>query len=389
MIRTLSMVVCACGLSMSAAGQNALFQDWEHAVEADVIFVASPGRSDAGALESEPVLGELAAAFKLERVLDNGAEIGTRLGIKAQADHPARAGFSGRVGPGLSEDGLSLRGAFTGLTAGGELEDDQFRVSLETAFVYIDGGYGELVAGRDVGIARRFHVGAPTVFRRHRAINPALDTSGIATVLTRNDLTGPSAKVSYATPRLLGLRLGASYTPRANVSGIDRDPDRLVAGIDEPELEDALEAGFSFSRRFRASGVRVQSHGSYGRASVDSQVTGLDRGTVEVWSTGGSLAWKQIEVGADWLTTDNAGGRYRAWSTGVRIERFGFVGSALFGRSFDALTGFDGQTWQIGIAKPLFDRFTVSLGLEEQVLKTSNESNASSLGPVIEITLRL
>ncbi|MEO1475873.1 MAG: porin [Pseudomonadota bacterium] len=368
------------------------FADWEVEARADVSVVASPGRSDAGALDSEPVLGDARAEVRFERVLDNGAEIGLRVGGRAQFDHPARQGFSGRIGDGsasLLTIGPLPRGAFTGLTLGGPLEDDGFEIELETAFAYIDGGYGELLVGRDVGVARRFHEGAPSVFRLHRGVNASLDTSGVATVLTRNSFTGPSAKVSYASPRLVGVRWGASYTPDVNTGGVDRDPQRSVAGVSEPRLSKAFETAVNASRRFRSSGIRASIYGAFGRSDVDTLPGDIDIGTLRIWSAGGNLEWKALTIGADWLTSDNGGGRYRAWSVGIGADWLGFEWSGGFGRSIDQLTGVDGETWHIGLSRDVFERLSVALGVDQNRLEFANGDANSSIGPVIEITLRL
>lgn len=365
------------------------FAGWEIEPRADSTIAISPGRDDAGTTEAEVFTAHVRAELRADYVLENGAEIGVHIGGRLQRDHTERSGFSGRIGDGSAFfNGLAPRGAFTGLTLGGPVEDTGVRAQLETAFAYIDGGYGQLLVGRDVGIARRFHEGSPSIFRQHRIVNAALDTSGIATVLTRNDLTGPATKLSYASPRILGLRLGASYTPRANLSGLDRDPDRDTGGVAEPSLENGLEAAFNFNHRFRESGVRLEGYGAYSRADVETGPLRSDAGTVEVWSSGGRIEWENLEFGADWLTTDNAGGRYRAWSIGAKLNQFGLDWSAEYGRSFDNLTSIDGQSWSIGGAHTFYERLTIGAGIQSQSLNGDVLLDQGSLGPVLEITLR-
>ena len=388
MIRAASLALASLFCAPIMDAQPDLFANWETDWRADATIVAAPGRSDAGARDAEPVLFDARAELRLERVLENGAEIGARLGGRLQVDHPARQGFSGRIGDGILIDVVLPRGAFTGLTLAGPEEDDGFEIELETAFVYIDGGYGQVLAGRDLGVARRFHEGAPSVFRLHSGVNPSLDTSGVATVLTRNDFTGPSAKITYTTPRLLGVRLGASFTPDVNIGGVDRDPERNVPGIDEPRLENAAEVALNASRRLR-NGLRIDFYGAHGRADVERADSGLNDGTLEIWSTGGNLEWEGLTFGADWLTTDNAGGRYRAWSVGAGLERFGFDWSGGFGRSEDDLTGITGETWHFGLSRSFGDHVTIAAGIDQNSTKQVDQPRISSLGPVIEITLRL
>lgn len=362
---------------------------WEIEPKLSATLALSPGRDDTQAREAESVTFDLRGELRADRVLENGVEIGARIAGRLQRDHPQRSGFSGQIGPiGPDPADLSPRGAFTGLTRGGAFESSSVRVQLETAFVYADGGYGEILLGRDDGIARRFYEGSPSVFGLHKIANPRLDTSGIATILTRNDLTGPSTKVSYASPRILGLRLGGSYTPRANVSGLDRDPDRGIAGVSEPQLTTGLEAAYNFSHRFRKSGVRVETYGAYARADVKTGPAALDFGTVEVWSTGGRFEWDKVEIGADWLTTDNGGGRYRAWSIGAKTQLFDTDVSGVFGRSFDDLTGIDGQGWSVGLSRTIQKNLFITAGLQQQRLRGAGIIDGRSTGPVFEMTLR-
>ncbi|HBQ49254.1 MAG TPA: hypothetical protein DD728_10285, partial [Hyphomonas atlantica] len=110
-------------------------------------------------------------------------------------------------------------------------DEVDLRAELEEAYVYIDGGYGEVRLGRDEGVAARFQENAPSVFSTLALGRQSLDPTGIDMVTTRHDLTGPSAKLSYATPRLVGIRAGLSFTPKADVRGLDRDADRNLPGV--------------------------------------------------------------------------------------------------------------------------------------------------------------
>lgn len=375
-------------LPVGIAQSSAFLEDWDLDASGEVVIVYSPGRDDAGAVDSELILADLRVGITADRVLDNGAKIGVRVDGRVQFDHPQRAGFSGQIeGGGFTGTGLAPRGAFTGLTLGGEAEDAGLRAAFETAFAYIDGGYGELLVGRDIGVARRFHEGAESVFRRHNVVNPTLDASGIASVLTRSDLSGPAAKISYATPRLLGLKIGVSYAPRANTRGLDRDPRRTVIGVDEPRLEHITEVGFNLSRRLSGSGVRVSTYGAFARASVETGPTRTDNGTVEVWSTGGRLERDGLSFGADWLTTDNGGGRYRAWSVSAGAEKWGLDWSASFGRSNDDLTAIEGEGASFAASKQFYEAIRFGIGVQTQRLNPDLGGSVRSTGPVIEMSL--
>ena len=397
MLRTsLILAILLSAAPLMSAQTATLFDDWEVEPRAEAVLVLAPGRDDAGDGDREVFLTDVRASLKIDRVLDNGAEIGVRIGGRFQRDHPQRAGFSGQIpdlaaGAGLGQPvtALAPRGAFTGLTLGGAPEDSDLRAALETAFVYLDGGYGELLLGRDIGVARRFHEGAESVFRRHGVVNPSLDTSGVATVLTRSDLSGPAAKISYTTPRILGVKLGVSYAPEANVRGLDRDPRREVAGVAEPELENVTEAAFNVTRRLPKSGLRVSAYGAYARADVEIGPLSQDNGTVEVWSTGTRIEHDALSFGADWLTTDNAGGRYKAWSLSLGAEKFGLDWSATYGRSDDDLLNITGRSGSIAASKQIFEHIRLGLGVQTQILAPQIGGTIRSTGPVIEMSLTL
>lgn len=376
-------------MGTATAQQGLVWQDWGFEARGEAVVVFSPARDDAVSVEAEIFLTDLKADLRAERVLENGAEIGLQLGGRVQLDHPQRSGFSGQLGGGaLSDTSPAPRGAFTGLTAGGAAEDSGVRAAFETAFAYIDGGYGELLIGRDIGVARRFHEGAESVFRRHTAINPSLDTSGLASVLTRNDLSGPAAKVSYTTPRLLGVKLGASYAPRANIRGLDRDPGRRVAGVEEPRLENIAEAAINVSRRLREYDTRISGYGAFSRADVETGPWRLAAGTVEVWSAGGRIERDGLSFGADWLTTDNGGGRYSAWSVSASAEKFGFDWSTSFGRSDDSLLETIGRGASFGVSKRYFQQIRIGIGVQTQILSPQQGTTQRSTGPVIEMSLQ-
>ena len=61
------------------------------------------------------------------------------------------------------------------------------------------------------GAAARFFEGAPSALTHASISNAYLDPDGIKIIRTNHDLTGPSAKISYATPRILGLRASRDF----------------------------------------------------------------------------------------------------------------------------------------------------------------------------------
>ncbi len=371
----------------SAAAQAWRWGEWTLEADATAALVFFPSEDGAGAIDGDAALFEVGAGLEISTVLQSGVKLGVRTEYRAQQDNPARAGFSGAFGfPG---DAAAASGAFSGLLGGGAPEDIPARDSVEAAFGYVNGGYGELRFGRDQGVAARFHEGAPDVFAFARAANPYLDPSGASIVRTQNDLTGPAARISYTSPRILGLRAGVSYTPEANVGGLDRDPTRTLPGGEPIELRNGVDVAVNAVRRFRSAGrPRVRTHASFARADVRIGVDELSGGTVESWTAGGEVEWGVVTVGADWLTSDNGSGRYRAWSIGAMVKVWGFDVGAAFGEASDAGAALEGDGWNVGVSRELFDRLTVAAGFQQRAVAPQGLEEDIADGPVIEMALR-
>ena len=255
---------------------------WAYELNLEGGLVLSLGE-DIGPVDREGGLFELAADFQIDRVLENGAEIGFRTTARGQRDHPSRAGFAGCLGTEVGGDDQRPLGAFSGISVDCAPEDKGVRAAFEAAYAYIDGGYGELIVGKDAGIAARFYEGPVEVLSYARSADPILDPSGVSAARLRNNLTGPSLKISYATPRLLGLRAGVSFTPEANSRGLDWDPNRTIPGIPRPDIENVLEVGVNMSRRLRDSGVRLRAGLSYATGDIEANRPGFSDQGGSLW----------------------------------------------------------------------------------------------------------
>jgi hypothetical protein len=382
-------------LAFAATAAPAAAQDvWDDpgGIETEATYEATAvGAADA----DESMLYTLRGTFAANFVLENGAEIGLRTSGGIDRDAPSRTGFSGVTGPGQAVPGAP--GAFTGLARGPAAEDIGPRARAETAYIYIDGGYGEWRAGLDEGAARRFYEGAPSLFRRAGLANPALDPSGLQMVRTDHDLTGPSLKMSYATPRILGARVGVSFTPEANTSGLDRDPVRGLAGSPSPDIENALEFAVNLSRRLPRSGVRLRAGAAWSGADASdlSRPGVYDR--LETWSAGGSAEFSSFAFGASYLSSNNglaASGGYEALSGGLRVTSGDYdIGLEAARASDDALRA-ESDTVRFAIGRSLTEQIRIVGGwqridsrftgnLAPLPLSTSEIAD----GVVIEITL--
>lgn len=392
----LAMGLAACGLSLSAAAQGD-FEVWERELYASATLVFAPGLSDDSAIgEGENALYEVSAGGTVERILESGVRIGFRGTLRLQNDHDGRPGFSGNF-PGNGPAGP--RGALTGFTPGAQSDQTGPRGSLETAHLYVEGGYGEISAGRDLGIAARFHEGDVGVFSHARAVNPYLDASGRSLVRTRHDLTGPSAKFSYTSPRIIGVKAGISFTPDADARGLDRNLEFDGAGIASPDLENALEIGLNGSRRLRESGIRLRGALSWSTAELGTPDGGTpaDAGRVETLSLGGEIERDEWRIGVNALLSDDGlkSGEYSAFGAGVsrRVGDWTFSGEIGDARA-DAIEA-DGFSYSLGAARNLGKRARIAIGYQQHEADTRSRIDpdspsyaGQSQGLVVEITLK-
>ena len=344
----------------------------------------------------ESFLYVLRGAFEANLVLENGAEVGVRTSGGLEMDHPGRAGFSGIYGP--AQPAAGPAGAFSGLARGPGGEDIGPRGRFETGYIYIDGGYGELRAGLDDGIAARFFEGAPSLFRQVSLVNPALDPTGLVIARTDLDQTGPSLKVSYATPRILGVRAGASFTPEASSGGLDRDPVRNLGGAAQPSLENALEVAVNVSRRLPRSGVRLRAAAAYSEADASLAALPGAYDKVETWSAGGSAEFSSFAFGLSYLDSNNGlavpGGDYSALSAALRVTIGKYDAGFEFSDAEDKNIRADSQAFGLSVGRNFGENLRVVGGWQQ--FDTRYTGNLLPLAPVtpdktdgivIEITL--
>ena len=355
----------------------------ETEVHVESVVTAMPIADADSGIETEPILGELSLTGQSEKVLESGLRIRARGALRLQRDHPVRPGSIG----GFGQTPTAPTGAFSGLSAAPTVQHSDARVRLETAFLQVDGGYGELRAGKDRGVADRFHEGAKSVLTHARMDSSLLDPTGLASVRTRHDLTGPSLKISYASPRLIGIRAGASFTPKASADGLDRRPAAGPSGL-SPETENAIEFALNATRRFRDTGWRFDLSGGWSSAEVSATPLTPQFGTVETWSAGTRIEKDDWTFGSSWLSSDNGldDSAYSAWSAGLHRNVYNTEFALEYGQSRDDGANLDTLGWRLGAAR----QFGPSTRLAIAYVHDEIESPAQkwrSEGVVVEITL--
>ncbi|MEO1222250.1 MAG: porin [Pseudomonadota bacterium] len=380
-IRALALITpCLLPLPSAAAQASG---PWETELDLESVFVVTPIADEDAPIEAEPFLSEVSLTGTSEKVLENGVRLRARGALRLQSDHPNRPGAIG----GFGNLNVAPVGAFSGISSAAPLEDSDIRARLETAYVQVDGGYGEVRVGKDQGVGARFYEGARSVLSHARLDSTLLDPTGLSTVRTRHDLTGPSAKISYASPRILGLRGGLSYTPRADADGLDRRPHAGTEGL-SPETENALELALNGTRRLRDSGWRFDVGLAWSTAEVSSSGAPAPYSTVETWSAGTRIEKDDWTLGLSWLESNNGlpQSDYEAWSAGLHREAYGTEFSVEYGQSEDRGANIDSESLRIGAARDWGKSTRIALGFVQDSNKTAADT-WESRGVVVEITL--
>jgi len=371
MVRSLATTLIAFGV-VAPVFCPAEAQDGEWKLDAEVVVVASAVESDDPlAPAADGLMASALIGVSREDTFDNGWTLEWRLAGRYERDAPARPAFAGTLGgcptanpvcPGVV--GLSPVSPVTGLAAGGPGTEEEGFVALETAALTLLTPWGDGVIGADVGVATRLDARAPTVLRRVSVLSAGLDPTGLAVSRSRNDVTGSSAKVSYMSPRWLGLRAGASYTPEANLRSADFDPDADGPGRVSAELENIWEGAVSFARQFAEQDLRVRAALTY--TSADSGAGLAAFGGYEAWGGGLELEHGEWTGGVRWLNSNNAWEAgsvdYEAWEAGLVHQagewRFGVEA----GWATDDLTATEGASWLVGVGYDVNEHVNLGLG---------------------------
>lgn len=384
--------LCAIAVGLLAPltwAQDDLWEDvspWETDISGEATLVLNP----AVAAEGERALFLLAGSTKTSYVFENGLIMGAAGRVEIQKDHPSRAGFSGNIGSG--HDLPVGQGAFSGLSAVANPEKIGPRGQLEEAYIWFSGGYGEVRIGRDDGIAARFYEGAPTTLMFAPIVNASLDPTGRNFIQTRHDLTGPAAKITATSPRILGVRAGFSYTPEADVRGLDRDPTRSLSDGGQLDLQNAVEIAANVTRRLPDGGPRIQANLAWSQADL-SRLS--EETSVETLSTGASIEGEKWEIGVSFLASDNGfdrtSGDYTAWHVGAARNWKAWKIGIGYGEATDDGASLESDAWDIAVAKYIEDA-DVSLSAGYRMQSVSHDLFAPGNSPekidslVIEIT---
>jgi Gram-negative porin len=267
-------------------------------------------------VDSEPLVIRYEGEANIETILDNGLVIGAEAEIAAERDQPQRDPRGGRAGacpPGLADcaaiAGQPVRSPISGFAGAGLTEQDSLRAALEEAYIYIEGGWGEVSLGLTDGAAAELSLSTPSILAGTSSVDGSLSLSGLGGAQIINDFSGSSAKVTLESVSILGLRGAVSFTPEANYETLDQGFDQRAGGPVDYEGENIIEAGLAFNRVW-ANGLRTEVAATYLTAENASDALEWER--LDAWNVGVQLEWGAVRGGVSYFASDNG------WAAGDR-----------------------------------------------------------------------
>jgi hypothetical protein len=199
------------------------------------------------------------------------------------------------------------------------------------------------------------------------------------------------------SPRWLGLRVGGTYTPKADLRGADFDPTFDAEGQAKSDLRDVFEGAASYAHQFANWGLGVRTALTYTTASNKTEFAGFGR--YEAIGAGLEIEKDDWTGGLRWLSSNNAwesgDGDYEAWEVGVLRRMGDFRLGVEYGMSQDNLSGLEGKSWLVGGGWKFSENLDFGVALTSSAADVSiltpggnGHTNASNTGIVLELTVR-
>ena len=346
---------------------------------------------DDGAANTSNALFDLMLGVEQEHLFDNGTALGFRLEGRVQADNESRPGYAGLFETvNLERDVVAAASPITGIATGSPAFDVGSRGGLELAYLYVDAPWGDVSLGRDVGAASILDARPPRLLNLVGSGSARLDPTGLAFARARNDATGPSTKITYLSPRWVGVRLGASFTPEVDPDSVDFDLDDLPDDVATADLENVAEFALSFRHRFAESGIRLRA----GLTGTFAESSGARDVFSDYQAIGAGLELEKgdWQGGVRYLSSNNAvdSGEYEAIETSV-LRTFGdWTLGAEYAHASDALLNLEGDSWTIGVMRALTDEVQLGVAYISDTLDPNRGAGriGESKGLIFELTVR-
>jgi len=313
----------AVALAMASGAANAQAK-FEVKVGGDVFFEA--GYVDA---EVDPARSlDLRNRFRVNLIpsakADNGLEYGARLRFRA----------------------------FQGAAVNANLVD------LDRAYVFVQGGFGQVRLGQTNSFNDETYVTAPMDYLPFAVYNIAENwidaaTPGVPNLYPGMDPNGNATKVVYFTPRIAGFQGGVSYQARTDSNNGDINLGPVTTGF-----EDVYEVGANYNATFGSVAVKASAGYMWGDAASG-------RKDLRAWQAGAQVGFGPIAVGGSFLNTGKSGTvigtaieQSQMWVAGVQYTTGPIVVGANFKQGWDTADN-EIKTYELGAGYTVAPGFVV------------------------------
>ena len=271
----------------------------------------------------------------------------------------------------------------------------------DRAYLFAQGTFGQVRMGVSNSFNDETYVTASMDYLKLGAyddvtawINLPSSTAG---TVTGNSIINPSiapdggsTKIVYFSPRMAGLQLGASYTPRNDSSNTDINrtkPTGTLAGTSNGTYSDMVEVGANYNNTFGGVTVKASAGYMWGRAVDD--VAGSNYKDLGAWQLGANVGYAGFTLGGSYTDFGKSGQNQRTgvfteasrnWTVGAQYTTGPIVVGANYKNGKDAgsltTTGKrELQVYELGVG------YTVAPGLTLQAqydyFKLDNDASAA------------
>lgn len=106
-----------------------------------------------------------------------------------------------------------------------------------------------------------------------------------------------ATKISYYTPRIEGLQLGASYTPTSANSGFTAD---TALDVDLMQITNIVSFGANYSEDFDNLGVTISATSENGQVKNSKSAAGVERSNLAAYDFATTLSYFGVTIGASY-----------------------------------------------------------------------------------------
>lgn len=238
-------------------------------------------------------------------------------------------------------------------------------VDSDRAYLFAQGSFGQVRLGANASFSDDTWVGRPIDFLPLNGDDGLLGWFGSANTTGRNGATfttgnainavggtlmnqsltpeSNATKIVYYSPRLAGLQVGGSYTPRSDSANGDINRVKPTAGTSFAGVfTDMVELGANYKERFGSVSVKAGLGYFHGRAPNGSTAA-VSYKDLNAWQAGLQIGYAGFAVGGAIVDYGQSGQNRRApfthdaslWTVGAQYTTGPWVAGIGFNRSID------------------------------------------------------